>query len=402
MLKLLIADDEPKIRRGLRNVFNWDEFGIEIVGEAEDGEIALDMVKKFKPNIILVDICMPFLNGLEFINQINNILKDSIIIIITGYDEFSYAQQAIKLHVFDYLLKPIERDQLKSIIIKAKNKLENNKYSNWEDQQVKKNFLTMKKNFINEWLNDNLSNTNIKEQLGYFGLEFDNNIGIILVKVIDKVAKNEVLNELDNKLLFFAIENIILELLKNTTNNTILEDDDGNIIAITKITNIIEWNDIDIKIVEYVDKYLKKTIIACKKEALDGYKSIPKIYKQLLNESERKSNCTPLVLLAKNFIDSNYYNESISLQSISDKLNVSTAYLSKLLKKEEGISFIDYLTQIRIKKALQLMKDPKLKIYEIAEKVGYNDQHYFSTAFKRVIGMSPIEYRRRINHAEMA
>jgi two-component system response regulator YesN len=79
---------------------------------------------------------------------------------------------------------------------------------------------------------------------------------------------------------------------------------------------------------------------------------------------------------------------------VADHMQVSPTYLSKLLKHETGASFVDYLTQVRIKKAIQLMNDPAEKIYEIAEKVGYSNQHYFSTAFKKVLGFSPMEYRR--------
>jgi two-component system, response regulator YesN len=107
MLKVLIADDEPKIRRGLKSSIDWNELDIEVVGEAEDGEIAFEMAKVLKPDILFVDICMPFIDGLELISKIKDILPDSLVIVITGHDEFSYAQQSIKLKVFDYLLKPV-------------------------------------------------------------------------------------------------------------------------------------------------------------------------------------------------------------------------------------------------------------------------------------------------------
>ena len=81
MYKLLIADDEPRIRRGLRNSLDWNEFNIEVVGEAEDGEIALSQTEKLKPDIIFLDICMPFLNGLELIKKLNETDNNCIIII---------------------------------------------------------------------------------------------------------------------------------------------------------------------------------------------------------------------------------------------------------------------------------------------------------------------------------
>lgn len=124
MWKVLIADDEPKIRKGLKNMLNSFELSLEVVGEAEEGEMALDLAKEHNPNILLVDINMPFLNGLDFIENVYKFLPNSIVIIITGYDEFKYAQKAIKLQVFDYLLKPVNGEELKRIIIKGIDQLE--------------------------------------------------------------------------------------------------------------------------------------------------------------------------------------------------------------------------------------------------------------------------------------
>lgn len=125
MWKVLIADDEPKIRKGLKKILQSFDLDIEIIAEAEDGEIALDLAKEYKPNIILVDINMPFLDGLDFIEKVHDFLPNTIIIIITGYDEFHYAKRAIQLQVFDYLLKPVNSIELKEIILKVIDRLQN-------------------------------------------------------------------------------------------------------------------------------------------------------------------------------------------------------------------------------------------------------------------------------------
>lgn len=125
MWKVLIADDEPKIRKGLKKILQSFNLDIEIVAEAEDGEIALNLAKEYKPNIILVDINMPFLDGLGFIEKVRDFLPNTIIIIITGYDEFHYAKRAIQLQVFDYLLKPVNSIELKEIILKVIDQLQN-------------------------------------------------------------------------------------------------------------------------------------------------------------------------------------------------------------------------------------------------------------------------------------
>lgn len=99
-------------------------------------------------------------------------------------------------------------------------------------------------------------------------------------------------------------------------------------------------------------------------------------------------------MLAIKYIEDNYYSNDLSVNDISDKLEVTSSYLSKLLKKETGLSFIDYLTNVRIKKAMCIMEDPSIKIYDVAELVGYSNQHYFCRAFKKVVGISPTEFKR--------
>ena len=121
----------------------------------------------------------------------------------------------------------------------------------------------------------------------------------------------------------------------------------------------------------------------------------PGLYKELVDEINQKVSCTPIVLLSQKYIETHYYKEELSLQDLAQSIQISPTYLSRLLKSEIGVSFIEYLTYVRVQKAMQLMSDPTVKIYEVAERVGYSNQHYFSTAFKKVVGLSPVEYRKR-------
>src|SRR5471030_1021752 len=123
MWKLVIADDEPKIRRGIEGILDWNDFNIDIVGEAEDGELALEVIQEKKPDIILLDINMPFLSGLNLLERLKDINNKSIVIIISGYDDFSYAQKALRFNVFDYILKPVNKKSMEDIITKAVYKL---------------------------------------------------------------------------------------------------------------------------------------------------------------------------------------------------------------------------------------------------------------------------------------
>jgi len=250
MWKVLVADDEPKIRKGLKKMLQSFNLELEIVAEAEDGEIALDLAKEHSPHILLVDINMPFLDGLSFIKKVHDFLPNAIIIIITGYDEFHYAQRAIKLKVFDYLLKPVSSEELKDILIKGIENLQNQ----------------------------------LKNMVG-----------------IDAVNNNK-------------------------------------------------------------EKY------------------------------------SPIVVLLKGYIDSNYMQEELSLQEVSGKFDISSSYLGKLMKNEMRKTFIEYLTEVRMEKAKKMLDEENIgiKIHEVAQLVGYSSQHYFSRVFKKEVGITPFEYKQNI------
>lgn len=112
MYKVMIIDDEETIREGLRSVINWNEHNCSIIGEAEDGDEGVRLITALRPDIILTDVRMPGLNGLEMISQIKNLHQNCIVIILTGFREFEYAQQAVKLGAFRLILKPTNTDEL--------------------------------------------------------------------------------------------------------------------------------------------------------------------------------------------------------------------------------------------------------------------------------------------------
>ena len=398
MWKVLIADDEPKIRRGLRNSLEWSELDMEVVGEAEDGEVALKMVKNLKPDILLVDINMPFLDGLQLIEQINKVHPGCITIVITGYDEFTYAQKAVKLKVFDFLLKPVMKEQLHSVIIRAREELIasqlKDKYINWANQQLKNKLPFLKESFLNDWVNNHLTEFEIVEQLDFLEMKFSSDSAMLVIKLVERFNKGELLKERDRHLILFSIQNIIDELMQDWEPKVVFMDNKDNMVVITSIKNVSQWVDLGEKVEAAIEKNLKQMIVFSQEKIEGSIYNTPLIYEKLLGEINSKGSHTPIVTLAKKYIDTNYYKDTLSLQDVSLEMQVSPTYLSRLLKQELGISFIDYLTQVRVKKAIQLMNDPSLKIYEVAERVGYNTQHYFSTAFKKVLQVSPIEYRK--------
>lgn len=401
MLKIVIVDDEPKIRRGLKTLIASATLDMEVVGEAEDGEMALEVAKELRPDILLVDICMPFLNGLQFIEQLQSVAKDCIIIVITGHDEFAYAQKAIKLQVFDYLLKPVFGEQLVPVLQRAEQELLNsrrqNEYLTWANQETKKNLPLLRQNFYKNWVNGQLREEYIATQLNFLEIDLPSVSGVIVLKVAGQFTKGQLLKDWDRDLLLFSIENIYREILEQWQPYIMFHDDNDNLIVITPIHNLGEWYELSADLQQRVEEYLQQVVIIAQRPVTDLMTCISATYHELLLELNRKASYTPIVLLSQKHIETYYYKEDLSLQELADTIQISPTYLSRLLKNEIGVSFIEYLIQVRVEKAIQIMSDPTVKLYEVAQRVGYNNQHYFSTAFKKVVGLSPAEYRKKGN-----
>lgn len=397
MLKMLIADDELIIRRGLKSALDWGELGIEVIAEAEDGEIAYEKSKKYLPDIILVDINMPFMNGLELIEKINEILPDTLILIITGHDEFDYAKKAVKLNVVDYILKPVDEDVLYEVIQRIiqllKEKKQKKVVNEVVNQEVKKNFNNIREKFLLDLLMNRIDKNEIEAKLKYYGINYSSNIGLVVIKPLDNINVYDRNYEMNKELLYFSIKNIMVELLEEFKSGIVIQDG-GNLVTLVNYENKTKWYELNAKIEKNIEFYLHRNIIIVQDIAKEGIEEIGITYKNMICRIKKEESYTPIVILAKKYIEQYYYKKGITLSEVASFVNVNPTYLSRLLKSELGNSFADYLTKVRINKSIEFMNNHSLKMYEIADQVGYNTQHYFSTAFKKIMKISPNNYKK--------
>lgn len=395
----MIVDDEPKIRRGLHKLLPWEEFGVEIAGEAEDGNQALELARKLSPDILFVDINMPFLNGLDLIERLKREMKGCILIVITGHDEFVYAQKAVKLGVFDFILKPVTKTSLEHVITRATEELtdmhRNEEHRQWIEHQLQTHFVTIRDTFLARWLDGLIPNQEIiRKNLEYFGFHFGTRIGMGILKVIQTLDTGPSQRVWDKGLLEFSAKNVTEELVGIGNNRVVFQDGKGHVVWIAGADNMFAWAELCKRIRNKLEGILEKVVLMEHQIMEDDIQQLPLIYRSLLGQIRSKSSLSPIVLLAKSYIDHHYQQPDLSLRDVADGVQVSPAYLSKQLKRELGLSFIDYLTEVRIRHAIRMMQDPTVKVYEIAEKVGYSSQHYFSNAFKKMTGLSPLQYRK--------
>ncbi|MCL1855555.1 MAG: response regulator [Clostridia bacterium] len=394
-LRVLIADDEPKIRKGLRSAVDWPSLGMEVAGEAEDGETALQKALALRPDLMLVDICMPFLGGLDLIGRLREALPGCLVIVVTGHDEFAYAQQAVRLNVFDYILKPIQGAQLRDVLRMAGENLtaarRESAYTRWASRQLQQNMPYIRERFWNDWVCGRLTGAEIGEQLAFFGLEVAPDSGMLLLK-----ADLSGTGEGDWRRRLLAAQGVIAEELPAAWGPIVFLDGLNRVAAIFPMPDPDAWHTLAASLAEAVMERLALRVRILQTPVKGGLEGVPEAYQQLLEEISREKTRAPMVDLCKAYIDTHYFEETLSLQDVAGSLGISPGYLSRLMRRELGLSFIDYLIRVRIGKAEELLRDPFAKIGDIAARAGYRSQHYFSTAFKKKNGVSPAEYRKGV------
>ena len=245
MLKVLVVEDEEMIRKGIVLTIDWAALGCVVVGEASNGEEALEAVKRFSPNLIITDLKMPIMDGIEMLTHLRERGCTAYVIILTAYDSFAYAQSALRLGAVDFLLKPFHDGELEKAVMTLQNK-------------------------------------------------------------ISAETKTEEL----------------LPLAK-----------------------------------------------------------------------PQKGSKSRYVTGAIDYIAENYNDPDMSVSQIAQHLGLSEGHLSHTFKKETDYTILNHITRYRINRAMKLLREGKLKIYEVAEQVGYRDITHFSSTFKKLVGISPSEYQ---------
>ena len=245
MLKVLVVEDEEMIRRGIVLAVDWAALDCVVVGEASNGEEALDAAERYDPTLIITDLKMPKMDGLEMLRRLRERGCGAYVIILTAYDSFEYAQSALRLGAVDFLLKPFHDGDLERAVAALRRR-------------------------------------------------------------IGSAAAREA------------------------------------------------------------------------ESPLPGLK---------------KGDKSKYVLEAMDYIGEHYNDPGINIAAIAQHLGLSEGHLSHTFKKETDYTLLNYLTRYRVHKAMELLRDCRVKVYEVAERVGYRDITYFSATFKKLVGMTPSEYQ---------
>ncbi len=424
MYTVIVVDDEWDLRKALIRKVKWDEIGFQVIGEAENGIEALELVEKLEPDLLLTDVKMPFMTGIELAREVREVRPNTQIAFLSGYDDFSYAQQAIQYNVVSYMLKPITAQDLTIELKNIKRKIDD-KFAEFLGSTQKQGRAEIA-NFLMPLILDSYQEESGEDREQQLLLEakecgiLTNDTSQLRYTVIvsnfwNEDGKNCTVAENIN-----AIESVLKKYVKHNTfyvGNRIVSLICATSREMNKYLHILVDDIIQStrRIME-LDAHIgiskeKENLQDCHEAYGEAMKAITKCNRddglaryisdiERLDEDEKISSGSEICDKALNKIEKEYADAGISLVSISNDIAISPNYLSALIKKHMGSTFIELLTKKRVETAKELLLGSQLKIREITEMCGYSDQHYFSYCFKKYVGMSPNAYRRQSNEGE--
>ncbi len=385
MRKAIIIDDELASRRLISHLLtDLDEsLGISIAGEAADGIEALNLFEEIHPDIVFMDISMPFKDGIEVLKEMKKRQKLVKVVMVTGHNEFNYARESLNYGASYLLSKPIVEQELITSIKKVIDEMEydlERKANSYEvlafkPEEIKLDF--KERDFVSACVvcNHELSSKGMLQSLGNISVAIAKEYGILCYPYIE-----------DEKLIL-----VLGVQIGNMETLDAMLMDLGH--AVSNYTNGVAKIGVGNKItrIDAIHKSISKAIESVSKDTSEY--SEPVINYLDLEENEIPQNRK--IRKAKDYIDQNYKNSLISMQDTANEVNLSPAYFCNLFKIQTGIRFNEYLANVRIEKAKELLRDHKCMVYEVAEMVGFVDSKYFSSKFKSKVGCTPSEYRNR-------
>jgi len=512
MKKIMLVDDEILTRESIRSCVDWNAEGFIYCGDAADGEMALPLIEEWRPQIVITDIKMPFMDGLELASIVRKTYPSIKIIILSGHDEFHYAQQAIRIGVEDYCLKPVGSADLIELLQKVSKQID-------AEQQQKETAVYSKEKLLADMCGGLISTSKAIEVASNYSISliahyyavvsielrfhhdqvveqcytlaeeqliacFQSGLDVLsyrpsrnelvyIIKANDQHELKQCLVNLPQKinasLQLLSCEaalgiGSIQQRLQSIHQSYREADDEKNrqrlalqsqleaysfltetfvqqpLVNRTQFIDFIKIGTAD-QLEEFLQQFCKDMgqlswnssmygIYLLNELTLEAFHTakhyfpvVPNInvhaadMQQRVKEITSLAQCktylvdllsllwqwraigsnqySELIMKVKQYIEYHYHNNQLSLQEISKHVGVSSSHLSKVFSQESKQTLTEFITQTRIHKAMELLKTTHCRTFEIAYTVGYQDQHYFSNIFKKVTGMTPIEFRKQ-------
>ena len=535
MYKILLVDDEILVRDAIRENIDWGKLDCELIGDCENGKQAVEFVKTHEVDIVLTDILMPYMDGMELSHFLHDNYPDVLIVIFSGFGEFEYAKKAIQYNVSEYMLKPVTAMELTKVIEHMKEKLDSRKKEQRKmesltqvSQDYHKNANVIRSKALDCLVKCTREVQVSLDELERMGITFQAasyRVAVFDIDTYSEMYQMDMDKQQESALMAFVLFNVGDEIVVQEKAGVVYQEGNNRVCIIFAGNRTKEFSENIHRICHEIQKKVKEVIgletsigigswVRSPYELIYSYRLAAKAidYRYLLGgnllfdmeekktdnsiflindletlteaiksgdrrlmeetlgqiETEIKSalveksyaciylqqviraignTCQSLSeepekiiaqreallkavteqrtfsqaaalvekyaqevfdelqelnsssgqrqgMLAMDYIQKNYMDPCLSLNSICSYLNISTSYFSTIFKEMTGETFIEVLTRVRMEKAKELLENTTMKNYEIAEKVGFSDPHYFGISFKKITGKTPTEYAR--------
>ena len=531
LYRIMLVDDEEEVRKAIIRNMDWEKLGFTVVGDAENGEDALEKLEQWEPDVVITDIRMPYMDGLTLTKRIRQKYPSMKILIFSGYDDFEYAKQAIKLNVTEYILKPVNSEELSVILKRIRVSLDEEIEQRRNIDSLRSSYLgslpILRELFLNNLVHGTVDMETAAVRFEEYGISILDArkwlAAVIHVGQVEQIETKEL--SMHQELIPISVRGLVEDCLQTYCRCTIFTSPEGiTVIAAidenntqTGLINLfhdickesrrvlevgitigvghscdrlqdigeayrsavdalgyraivgegktIYINDVEpvsrgklrldakdeeeltaaIKFgsAQTIDGILRRLSVCmedvkvharqyqlymlsianclfrlmqqydldmnemfdskeqyedmlagiCKREEFAD-RIIPVACRMNEAMNRERDNTTRRVMdQAKEYIREHYAKPELSVEMLCRYLHMSPAYFSTVFKKETGQSYVNYLTEVRLKKAVELLNETDDKTYMIAQKVGYQEQNYFSYVFKKKYGVSPTKYR---------
>ncbi|MCL2486142.1 MAG: response regulator [Oscillospiraceae bacterium] len=391
MIKAMLVDDEVLMIKMLEALIDWNRLGIEIVATACDGVDAMEKYVKFLPQIVISDIKMPKLSGLEFISRVHAMNAEAEFIFISAYADFGYVSEAMRLGVANYILKPIDEAELERTLRAVTDKIND---KNLAIKKSEKNDRFKAKILLRDYMKTG-------QRAGAAAKVFGELVGDATPFVLLSVTPNaETINEYtelagmaDHHLNYLLDK--MQEIIRRDFNCLSFEYEERSWMIILFCDDVEKIARISNSLLKFLKDECKINARAAFSQPAGSMRELPRLYAQVNQYNKYAVANKRYSALVENgiaFLDEKY-DTNLSLDEICEYLSVSKNYFSYLFKHDTGTSLWAYLTKLRIDKAKDFLESTDLKSYEIAYKVGYDNPSYFAKLFKKYVGKTPNEYR---------
>jgi two-component system response regulator YesN len=374
MFRVFIVDDEPSVLEGLKIMIPWSELDFELCGESYNAQEALKKIENLRPHLIITDIRMPQKNGLELINEVRKLDMVTEFVILSGYSDFAYAREAMRHQVSYYLLKPIDRDEIISVLQKIKDKLDAKFLTVYGFSQTDIEAFRINRN---QPTRDTVSETANQASTGVWWKSIRDDFEEELTKALKLMNYQNAKELVDELFTFFEANNVELVNACVMVNSFVY-----HILRIAferniKLNTVLppercgEWDFTELK--SYMKGILSEAI--------------------LLMLEDRRKNSRSYLYEVKTHIENNFDKE-LSVSLLAEMVFLDAGYLGDAFSKQFGRSINEYQHFLRIEKAINLIQTTEMKLNDISAAVGYNNYNNFFSHFERITHKKPAQYEK--------